>query len=92
MDSPDRAPSDHPTLEGVLNEVNASLDEGIPVGGPPNVDKIGENALLGVTAASMLPLRSAETEPSRNRLPDWLLLSTYVPSQERAQQPSRSWL
>ena len=46
----------------------------------PNVDEIREKAPLGVAAASMLPPRPVDTEPSRKRLPNRLLLSTYVPS------------
>ena len=78
MDSPDRAPNDQPVLEGAPNEADASLEEGIPAGGPLNIDEIGENAPSGVAAALMLWNRPADTEPSRKRLPDRLLLSTYV--------------
>ena len=38
VDSLDRALNDQPALEGALNKVGASLEEGIPVRGPPNVD------------------------------------------------------
>ena len=78
MDSPDRAPSDHPALEGVPNEANASLEQGILVRGTRYVNEIGENSPSGVIAAPMIPPRSTDTEPSRKRLPDWLLLSMYV--------------
>ena len=44
MDSPDRAPNDQPTSKGVPNEAGASMEEGIPVEGPLNVDEIGEKA------------------------------------------------
>ena len=33
VDSPYRAPNDHPALEGAPNEVSASLEEAIPAGG-----------------------------------------------------------
>ena len=89
MDSLDRAPNDQPVLEGVPNEVGASLEEGIPIGGPPNVNEIREKDTSGVTAALMLPHRPADTEPSKKRIFNLLFLSTYVPSQERI-HPSTS--
>ena len=54
MDFPDRAPNDQLTLEGAPNEVSASLEEGIPIGGPLNVDEIGEKAPSWVVTAPML--------------------------------------
>ena len=73
------SPNDQLTLEGAPNEAGASLEEGILVGGPPNVDEIGEKAPSGVVDASMLSPKPANTEPSGKRLSDRLLLSTYVP-------------
>ena len=67
MDSSDRAPNDQPTLKGVPNEADASLEEGIPIEGPLNIDEIGEKALSGVIAASMLPPRPVDTESSRKK-------------------------
>ena len=87
MDSPNRAPNDQPALEGASNEADASLEEGILDGRPPNVDEIGEKAPSGVVVPSMLPLRSADIEPCRKRLLDRLLLSTYVPLQKRIHPP-----
>ena len=55
VDSLDRAPNDQSALEGVLNEAGASLEEGILVGGPPNVDEIGEKAPSGVFFCSNAP-------------------------------------
>ena len=79
MDSLDRASNDQLILEGPLNEANEPLEEGIPTEGPSNVGEIGEEAPLGVAAAPMLPLRPADSLPSRTRLPDRVMLSTYVP-------------
>ena len=83
VDSIDQASNDQPVLEGTLNEPGAPLEEGIPTRGPLNVDEIGEEAPSGVAIAPMLPPRLADTEPRRKRRPDRVLLSTYVPSQER---------
>ena len=83
MDSLDQASNDQSVFEGAPNEVGAPLEEGILVGGPSNVDEIGEEASLGVAAAPMLPPRPVDIEPRRKRLLDRVLLSTYVPSQER---------
>ena len=75
-------------MEGALNEASASLEEGILVGGPPNVDEIREKAPSGVPTALMLPPRLVDTEPIRKRLLDRLLLSMYVPPQERIYPPT----
>ena len=70
-------------MEGVPNEAGASLKEGIPIGGHLNVDKIRENAPSGAIAPMMLPPKPADIEPSRKRLVNQLLLSTFVSPQER---------
>ena len=75
-------------MEGAPNEAGAPLKEGIPVGGPSNVDKIGEVAPSRVAAAPMFLPRPADTESSRKRPPDRVLLSTYVPPQERIHPPT----
>ena len=87
MDSPDRASNDHPVLEGAPNEICAPLKEGIPTRGPSNANKIGEGAPLRVTIALMLPPRPADAEASRKMSPNQVLLSTYVPPQERIHPP-----
>ena len=74
-------------MEGTPTEVSAPQEEGIPVGGPSNVDEIGEEAPLGVVATPMLPPKLVDTEPSRKRLLDRVLLSTYVQPQERIHPP-----
>ena len=48
MDSLDRATNDHLVLEGALIGVGMTLEEGIPAGGPSNVDEIGEGSPSGV--------------------------------------------
>ena len=90
VDSLDRATNDQPVLEGAPSGVNAPLEEGIPVGGPSNVDEIGEGSPLGVVAALLLPPRLADTISSRRRPLDQVLLSTYVPSYERI-HPQAAW-
>ena len=79
VDFPDHAPNDQSALEGVPNEAGASLEEGIPTRGPPNVNEIGEKAPSGVIATPMLPPRPADTKNNKKRMFDRLLLSTYVP-------------
>ena len=58
------------------------------MGGLPNVDEIGEKAPSGVVTTPVLPLKPVDTKPSRKRLPDQLLRSTYVPPQERIHPPT----
>ena len=91
MDSPDQASNDQPVLEGALCEVGGPLEEGIPVGGPSNVDEIGEVAPSRIAAAPMLPSSPSDTESSRKGPPDRVLLSLYVSLQERIHLP-RAWL
>ena len=74
--------------KGTPNEASAPLDKGIPIEGPSNVAEIGEEVPLRVVAAPVLPLRPVDTEPSRKRLPDQVLLSTYVPPHERIHPPT----
>ena len=83
VDSLDRATNDQPVSEGVPSEVSVPLEEGIPAGGP-SVDEIGEGSPSGVAAA---PPRPVDSVPSRRRLPDQVLLSTYVPPHERIHPP-----
>ena len=64
------------------------MEEGIPVRGSSNVDEIGDKAPLEVAAAPILPPSHTDTEPSRKMLPDQVLLSTYVPLQERIHHPT----
>ena len=56
--------------------------------GPSNVEEIGEEPPLGVAVVLMLPPRLADTEPSKKRLHEQVLLSTYVPPQERVHPPT----
>ena len=58
------------------------------MGGPSNVDEIGEGAPSRVAAAPMLWPNPADTESSRKRLPDRVLLSMYISSQERIHPPT----
>ena len=83
MDSPDQASNDQSVLEGPPNEAGAPLEEGVLTGGPSHVDEIGEEGPSGVVAASMLRPKPTDTEPSKKRQPDLVMLSTYVPPQER---------
>ena len=78
MDSFYRASNDQQVLEGAPNEAGTPLDKEIPAGMPSNVDEIGEEAPSRVAAAPMLPPMPVDTEPSRKRLPDRVLLSMYL--------------
>ena len=66
MDSPDRATNDQLVLERAPSGVDASLEKGIPAGGP-TVDEIREGSPSGVATAPLPPLRLAKTVPSRRR-------------------------
>ena len=88
MDSPDQTSNDQLILEATPSEAGAPLKEGILVRGPSNVDEIGEGSPSGVTATPILSPKFADTVFSRRRLPDQVLRSTYVPSQERIHPPA----
>ena len=88
MDSPDPAFNDQSILENTPSEAGAPLEEGIPTGGPSNVDEIGDGATSRLAPAPILPPKPADTKSSRKRLPDQVLLSTYVPPQERIHPPT----
>ena len=87
VDSPDRASNDQPVLEGTPNEAGAPLEKGISIRGPSNVEEIGEEVPLGVVVAPRLLPRPANIKPSRKRLPDRVLMCTYVSPQERVYPP-----
>ena len=60
----------NPGMEGAPNEAGAPLEEGIPAGGPSNVDEIGEGSLLRIVVAPIPPPRLANTVFIIRRLPD----------------------
>ena len=64
------------------------MEEGIPIGGHSNVDGIGDGAPSRVVVDPILPPKHANTESSKKRLLNQVLLSTYVPPQERIHPPA----
>ena len=70
-------------MEDTPNEAAATLEKGVPVTGPSDVDEIGEEVPTGVVDATVLSPRSMGAWSSRIRLLDQLLLSTYVLPLER---------
>ena len=88
MDSLDLAFNNQPVLEGTPSEASEPMEKRIPVGGSSNVDEIGERTPLGVAAAPILLPKPTDTNSSRKRSPDQVLLSTYVPPQERIHPPA----
>ena len=86
VDSPDQATNDQSILEGAPNEDSAPQEERILAGGP-SVEEIGEGSPLRVVVAPLPLPRSANTVPNRRRLPDQVLLSTYVPLHVRIHPP-----
>ena len=87
MDYPDQASNDKVVLKDAPNEADAPLEEAILVGGPSNVDEIRWEARSRVVVAPMLPPRQTDTKLSRKRMPDWVLLGTYVPLEEWIHPP-----
>ena len=87
MDSPARTSNDQPILEGTPSKDSAPREEGIPVGGP-SVDEIGKGSPSEVVVAPLPLLKLEDPAPSGRRLPDQVLLSTYVPPHERIHPPA----
>ena len=83
MESLDRASNDQSTLEGYPNEADAYLEQGVPVVSSLNIEEVGERELSRVVTTLVLPLKPADTDQGKRRLPDRMLLSTYVSSLER---------
>ena len=83
MESPDLASNDQPALGVCLNEANTPLEEEVPATSPPNVDEVGMGSPLGVVTAPGLPPKSTGTRPSKKRMLDQALVSTYVSPLER---------
>ena len=83
MESLDLASSDQSALGACLNEANTPLEEGVPVASPPNVKDFGMGAPSRVVTAPTPPPKSIGAGPSKNRLPDRVLVSTYVSPLER---------
>ena len=81
-ESPDQASNDQLTLGVWPTEANASLDEGVPTTSPRDVEEVGINPLSGVVIAPVPLLKSIGVELSKKRLPDQVLVSTYVPPLE----------
>ena len=63
-------------------EACASLEDGVPAGGPPNAVGVVEEAPLETIVRSSFSARLANASPRRLRLPDQLMLGSYVLSQE----------
>ena len=71
MDSPERAFDALPTLEGAAQDASldacASLEDGAPTKGPPNVDKVVGEALLETVVGPSLSAKLAMVSPHRPR-------------------------
>ena len=69
-------------LEGssqdVSKEAYASLEDGVPAGGPPNVDGVVGEAPSEIVVGSSFLARLANSGPRRPRLPDRLMLGSFV--------------
>ena len=86
MDSLDRASDAQPALESAPQdaprEACALMEDGIPIGGSSGVEGVLAEAPLEVAAAPSFLTRLASAGPRRPRMPDRLLLSSYIPLRE----------
>ena len=83
MDSPDRAFDAQFALEGPpwdsFREACAPLEDGIQTGGSPGAEGVVAKASLEVVVGPSFSTRLASVGPRRPRMPDRLLLCSYVP-------------
>ena len=70
------------TSQDASREVYASLEDGVPVEGPPNADVLVGDASSEIVVKSLFVARVANAGPSRPRLPNWLMIGSYVPPQD----------
>ena len=86
MESPDLASNDQSALGVFLNEANTPPDEGVLAASPPNVEEVGMGAPSRVVTdlePPTAPPKSTGIELSKKRLPNRVLVSTYVSPLER---------
>ena len=70
------------TSQDASTEACASLEDGVLVGGPPNADGVVGEAPSEIVVGLSFSTRLANAGPRRPRLPNWLMLGSYVLSQE----------
>ena len=86
VDSPDQAFDAQLALEGAPQdapkEACAPPNDGILAGGSPRAKGVMVEAPLEVVAAPLFSTRLTSADPRRPRMPNRLLLSSYVPPHE----------
>ena len=69
-------------LEGASHDASreacASLEDGVPIRGPPNADGFVGEAPSKIVVGSSFSIKLANVGPSRPRLPNRLMLGSYV--------------
>ena len=82
MDSQERASDALPALEGAAQEAPkeacAYLEDRIPTGGPPNVNRVVGEAPLEIVVELLFSTRLANADPLRLRGIDKLVISTPI--------------
>ena len=86
VDSPERV-SDallalESTSQDTFREVCAFLEDGVPTGGPSNVVGVVGETLLEIVVGLSFSSKLANASPHRLRLPERLMLGSYVLPQE----------
>ena len=89
MDSLNRAFDAQPALEDAPQDTSKETcspsEDGIPTGGSPSAEEVVVEAPLKVAAALSFSAKLTSVNPHKTRMPNWLLLSSYVPPQEWVQ-------
>ena len=82
MHSLERAFDALPALEGASQDASreacASLEDGVPAEGPPNADGVMGESLSEIVVGPSFLARLANACPHRPRLPNRLMLGSYV--------------
>ena len=86
MDSPERDSEAIPTLEGAAQEasreVSKVLEDGVPAKGPFDTDRVARETPSEIAGGPLFSARLANASPERARLPNRMVLGSYVPLQE----------
>ena len=83
VESPDLASNDQLALGVCLDEANIPLEGEVPVVSPPSAEEVGMGAPSRVIIGLAPSPKPIGAEPSKKRLPDRVLVSTYVLPMER---------
>ena len=91
VESPCLAFDDQSPLGDCSTKANIPLEGEVPAVSPPCVEKVGMGDPSGVIAAPAPSPKLTGAGPTKKRLPDRVIISTYVPPLERVHPSTNIW-